>query len=269
MKLTITHTTTFTYDAPVSEAYMEMRLMPLDAGGQRCESFRLTTDPPVEVRGYADHFGNRVRHFDTLAPHERLVVSARSEVSTPEGFTDPDRQLSLLDAFDYLAPTDYTPLTVGVRDFAATCGSCASPDNAYDTARTVMRAVNRVLAYVPGSTNVKTTAEEALGRGRGVCQDFAHLMIAACRALGLPARYVSGYVFSPRRGTAAASHAWIDVFVAGRGWVSLDPTHDSVQTDRYVRLAVGRDYSDVPPTRGVYKGAGQEEMSVDVSVETS
>jgi transglutaminase-like putative cysteine protease len=268
MKLRITHTTSFGYDAPVSEAYMEMRLMPLDAGGQRCESFRLSTDPPAEVRGYSDRFGNRVRHFDTLAPHEALVVSARSEVSTPQGFTDPDRELTLIDAFDYLAATEYAPLTQSVRDFAQTCLECVGGRDPEAAARTVMRAVNRVLAYVPGSTNVKTTAEEALVRGRGVCQDFAHLMIAACRAIDLPARYVSGYVFSPKRGTAAASHAWTDVFVAGRGWISLDPTHDCAQTDHYVRLAVGRDYSDVPPTRGVYKGAGQEEMSVDVAVET-
>jgi transglutaminase-like putative cysteine protease len=130
-----------------------------------------------------------------------------------------------------------------------------------------MREVHRALAYTPGATTVKTTAEEALASGRGVCQDFAHLMIAACRALDLPARYVSGYVFSPRRGTSAASHAWADVFVAARGWIALDPTHDSPQTDHYVRLAVGRDYADVTPTRGVYKGAGKETMAVDVRVE--
>ena len=267
MRLRITHTTTFTYDEPVSEAYMEMRLTPLDAGGQRCESFRLSTDPPGEVRGYADRFGNRVRHFDTLAPHAKLVVSARSEVSTPDGFIDPEREVSLLDAYDYLHPTEYTPITDSVRRLAATCVMCAAPGDGLATAQTVMRAVNRVLAYVPGSTNVRTTASEALNRGRGVCQDFAHLMIATCRAIGLPALYVSGYVFAPRVGTAAASHAWTDVFLAGRGWLSFDPTHDVMQSGHYVRLAVGRDYADVPPTRGVYKGAGQEAMNVDVSVE--
>ena len=267
MRLKITHSTTFTYDEAVSEAYMEMRLTPLNAGGQRCESFRLVTDPPGEVRGYSDRFGNRVRHFDTLAPHATLVVAARSEVVTPQGYADPQRELSMLDAYDYLQPTEYTPLGDDVCSFARTCQECVPSGDAAGTAMTVMRAVNRVLAYVPGSTNVRTTAAEALARGRGVCQDFAHLMIAACRAVGLPARYVSGYVFSPRRGTAAASHAWLDVFIAGQGWISLDPTHDCAQTDHYVRLAVGRDYADVPPTRGVYKGAGEEAMNVDVMVE--
>jgi transglutaminase-like putative cysteine protease len=266
MRLRIVHTTTFTYDEPVSEAFMEMRLTPLNAGGQRCESFRLSTDPHGDVRGYADRFGNRVRHFDTLAPHERLVVSARSEVATPEGFSDPERELSLLDAYDYLQPTAYTPITEAVEAFAAPCAVSEDPKA---TAEALMKAVHRALAYVPGATTVKTTADEALASGRGVCQDFTHLMIAACRAQGLPARYVSGYVFAPRRGDAAASHAWVDVFIAGQGWVSLDPTHDSPQNDHYVRLAMGRDYGDVPPTRGVFKGAGKETMTVDVSVESA
>lgn len=266
MKLRISHTTTFTYDEPVSEAFMEMRLTPLNAGGQRCESFRLTTDPHGEVRGYSDRFGNRVRHFDTLAPHERLVVSARSEVTTPQSFSDPERELSLLDAYDYLQPTAYVPLSAAVRDFAR---PFAVPDDPRATSMALMAGVHRALSYVPGSTNVKTTAEEALTEGRGVCQDFTHLMIGACRSLGLAARYVSGYVFAPRRGDAAASHAWVDVFVAPHGWVSVDPTHDALQDDRYVRLAMGRDYADVPPTRGVYKGAGKETMTVDVTVEAA
>lgn len=264
MRLRIVHTTTFTYDSAVSEAYMEMRLRPLDAGGQRCESFRLTTDPAGEARGYADRFGNHVRHFDTLAPHDRLLVTARSEVETREGYAEPDRELSLLDAYDYRQPTAYTPQTGSIRSFALAAAVEGDP---LATAEAVCRNVHGALAYTPGSTTVRTTADEALGAARGVCQDFAHVMIAACRALGLPARYVSGYMLAPQRGTASASHAWVDVFVPGPGWISLDPTHDGRQTDHYVRLAVGRDYSDVPPTRGVYKGAGRESMAVDVRVE--
>jgi transglutaminase-like putative cysteine protease len=264
VRLRITHTTTFTYDTAVSEAYMEMRLTPLDAGGQRCESFRLATDPAGEARGYSDRFGNHVRHFDTLAPHDRLVVTARSEVRTPAGYGDPETELSLLDAWDYRQSTAYTPQSVSLRAFAA---AAAVPGDPLATAHAVCREVHRALAYTPGSTTVRTTADEALGAARGVCQDFAHVMIAACRALGLPARYVSGYMFAPQRGTASASHAWVDVFVPGPGWIALDPTHDAQQTDHYVRLAVGRDYSDVPPTRGVYKGAGREAMEVDVRVE--
>lgn len=264
MRLRIAHKTTFSYDAPVIEAYMEMRLRPLDAGGQRCESFRMVTDPAGEVLGYVDRFGNTVRHFDTIAPHDRLVVSTWSEVSTPAVFVDPERELSPLDRYDCLQPTAYAPLSTEIRDLAR---GCAAPGDGVAAAGAVMEAVHGALAYVPGSTTVKTTAAEALACGRGVCQDFAHLMIAACRELGLPARYVSGYVLAPSRGDTAASHAWCDVFVAGRGWLALDPTHAAAQSDHYVRVAVGRDYADVPPTRGVFKGAGQETMSVDVRVE--
>lgn len=264
MRLRVTHDTTFSYDAPVIEAYMEMRLRPLDAGGQRCESFRIGTDPAGEVLGYVDRFGNIVRHFDTIAPHDRLVVSTRTEVSTPVAFVDPQRELSPLDHYDYLQPTAYAPSSPAIRALAR---GCVVPGDGVATAGAVMAAVHSALAYAPGSTTVKTTAAEALADGRGVCQDFAHLMIAACRELGLPARYVSGYVLSPRRGDTAASHAWCDVFIAGRGWVSLDPTHAAAQTDHYVRVAVGRDYADAPPTRGVFKGAGEETMKVDVRVE--
>ncbi len=113
------------------------------------------------------------------------------------------------------------------------------------------------MTYERGTTNVHTRADEALADGRGVCQDFAHVLIGLCRAHGVPARYVSGYLFDPQgngNGDSAASHAWVDVYDEGRGWRSLDPTHDTEQTERYVRVGVGRDYADVPPTRGVYRG---------------
>jgi len=111
---------------------------------------------------------------------------------------------------------------------------------------------------------VKTTADKALSLGRGVCQDFSHIMLAACRTQMLPARYVSGYLFN--NGHTAASHAWVDVLTPERGWISLDPTHNREQTGQYVRVAVGRDYADVPPTRGIFKGNAREKMDVKVSV---
>ncbi|MBI4468523.1 MAG: efflux RND transporter permease subunit [Acidobacteria bacterium] len=130
--------------------------------------------------------------------------------------------------------------------------------------------VHRALSYERGVTDVKIRADEALHLGRGVCQDYAHVMIAACRIAGLPARYVSGYLNSPRarESRSAASHAWVDVFLSGTGWVSLDPTHNVRQNANYVRVAIGRDYADVPPTRGIYKGNSREQMDVEVSVET-
>lgn len=262
MRLKIRHETTFTYDRPVSEAYTEMRLRPLDAGGQRCLSFSLRTDPRGEVVHYRDRFGNDVGAFDVLGPHERLQVSALSEVSTAPVFAPDPERLTPLDAHDYLMPTAYAPFHERVTAFAAD-QLAAGPR---DTAEALMAAVRGALRYEKGATDVTTTAAEALERGGGVCQDFTHLFLAACRSRGLPARYVSGYLHAPE---AAASHAWADVYLPEEGWLSLDPTHGVAQTASYVRVAVGRDYADVSPTRGVHKGQAIEALEVKVSVEAA
>jgi transglutaminase-like putative cysteine protease len=262
MRLKVEHTTRFTYDSPVSEAYAELRLKPLEASGQRCLSFNLATEPKAEVQGYRDRHGNDVRHFDCLTPHDRLVVTAASEVLTPEAFGDPEAALGPLDAFDYLTPTEYVPQNDAIRGFAAPHAVAGQP---VATVVSLMHAVHRGLRYEKGVTHVGTKADEALAQGRGVCQDFAHLLLASGRTLGIPGRYVSGYVLGGPD-EAAASHAWVDVFIPGVGWVSLDPTHDRQQTDHYVRVAVGRDYAEVPPTRGVFKGGATEALAVDVRV---
>jgi transglutaminase-like putative cysteine protease len=130
-----------------------------------------------------------------------------------------------------------------------------------------MSAVAGELTYERGATTVRTTADEVLALGRGVCQDFAHVFLGACRSRGIPARYVSGYLYDEAlEGGHAASHAWVDVWSEEQGWISLDPTHDRAQTDHYVRVAVGRDYADVPPTRGIYRGSAQEELDVTVAM---
>jgi len=128
----------------------------------------------------------------------------------------------------------------------------------------LMHHIYATLKYEKGATDVTTTAEEALMLGRGVCQDFSHLMLAACRTQKIPARYVSGYLYN--NGHSAASHAWVDVYLLGEGWLSLDPTHNCEQGAEYVRVAVGRDYADVPPTRGIFVGNSKETMDVKVIV---
>lgn len=260
MKLRIEHHTRFSYDGPVSEAYAEMRLKPLDADGQRCLSFRLVTEPHGDVARYKDRFNNDVRVFDVLNSHENLVVSAYSDVLTPNVFTPESPRLSPLDEHDYRMATPYTPETSRIEELAAS----ADAGDAEKTALALMETVQKALIYEKGATDVTTTADSALELGRGVCQDYSHIFIAACRSRGILARYVSGYLFDD--GRTAASHAWADVLIPGMGWISLDPTHGSAQTARYVRVAVGRDYADVPPTRGVYKGSAKESMDVVVKV---
>ncbi len=261
MRLRIEHTTTFTYDQPISEAYTEMRLRPLDGCGQHCLSFDLTTEPRDETARYRDRFGNDVRHFDVIQPHQKLVVAAVSEVLTPESFSAPGESLSTLEAYDYLAESPYAPLSPEIRAFAAAQAVSATQElRALD----LMQSIFDLLKYEKGTTDVSTTADQVLALKHGVCQDFAHLMLAACRAQHIPARYVSGYLYN--NGHTAASHAWVDVFLPEEGWVSLDPTHNCGQSGQYVRVAIGRDYADVPPTRGVFVGSAKEKMDVSVHV---
>ena len=255
MWLTVDHVTRFSYDAPINEAYTEIRLKPSHRDGQRCSSFSLTTDPRTSVNEYVDRYGNAVQHFDILESHEQLAVSVRSEVWTPDSFVSDDGDPSPLDRWDFTHGTRYVPLEGAVAELAA----------AADGAHALMAAVREAMTYERGSTHVHTTADEALADGRGVCQDFSHVLIGACRVRRLPARYVSGYLFDPDHGGRSESHAWADVFEDGR-WVSLDPTHDTEQTGRYVRVGVGRDYADVSPTRGVYKGVAEETLDVAVTI---
>jgi transglutaminase-like putative cysteine protease len=267
MILRVEHTTEFEYDEPIAEAYTELRLRPLEGGGQHCSSFRLVTEPlGVRVREYRDHLGNDVHYFDVLESHERLAVTAVSEVMTPEWFTGDRRQPTPLELHDFLSPTGYTPFTGAVTTLAK---DYLAGGSGFERASGLMSAVRDTLVYEPGATDVQTRADEVLALGRGVCQDFAHVMLAACRCVDIAARYVSGYLYDPTlEGDNAASHAWVDIWDEERGWIALDPTHDRGQAESYVRVAVGRDYADVPPTRGVYKGAANETLVVRVGLQS-
>ncbi len=263
MWLTVEHVTRFSYDAPITEAYTELRLKPTHGHGQRCSSFSLVSEPRREtVAEYVDRFGNTVHHFDVLEQHDHIAVTARSEVWTTPSFVEATSP-SPLDRFDFLAPSRYVPLGDGLAELAASAAGSGAPD---ETAAALMHAVRTAMTYERGTTTVHTTASEALAEGRGVCQDFSHVMIASCRIRGIPARYVSGYLYDPDHGDLGESHAWVDVHLGEAGWLSLDPTHDVEQSEHYVRVGVGRDYEDVPPSRGVYKGTADETLEVAVAI---
>ena len=263
MWLTIEHTTRFSYDEPIAEAYTELRLKPAHRDGQRCSSFSLSIEPRgTTIDEYVDRFGNTVHHFDVLEVHERLSVTARSEVWTAARLDD-GRPPSPLDRWDYLAPSRYVPADGSLTELAASVPSAVDPS---ETAMQLLHAVREAMMYERGSTNVHTTAAEALADARGVCQDFAHILIGACRARDIPARYVSGYLHEPGHGVHGESHAWVDVHLGAAGWLSLDPTHDAEQSEGHVRVAVGRDYADVPPSLGVYKGSADERLEVAVTI---
>lgn len=266
MWLAIEHRTRFSYDTPISEAFTEIRLKPSHHDGQRCTSFTLQTEPwGVTVDEYADRFGNVVHHFDVLEPHDALVVTARSEVLTSESFVPEEPQPTLVERWDFLQATRYVPLNGPIAELAR---SVELDDlDPHEEAQALMNAVRQTMTYETGTTHVHTTAVEALSDGNGVCQDFAHVLIGVCRARGIPARYVSGYLHDPSTPPdEVASHAWVDVLHTTQGWLSLDPTHGTEQTAHYVRVGVGRDHADVAPTRGVYKGKAAEQLDVRVAI---
>jgi transglutaminase-like putative cysteine protease len=266
MWLSVRHVTRLTYDAPIVDAHTELRLKPAHRDGQRCSSFTVKTDPRgAAVDEYQDRFGTSVHHFDLIEPHSALEVTVESEVWTPERYEGAGSP-TLLELWDFRQPTRYVPLDGAIAEL----GNSVDPtEDARATALALMERVRGSMTYERGTTDVHTRADEALADGRGVCQDFAHVLIGACRARGVPARYVSGYLVDPNgngSGDHSASHAWVDVHDEARGWLSLDPTHDTEQTDHYVRVGVGRDYADVPPTRGVYRGTAAEKLEVEVVI---
>ncbi len=286
------HTTAYHYDEEVSCSYGQVHLLPRDLLGQRCERSEVVIDPrPDDYRERSDFFGNRVAYFEIRSPHRSLSVSTTSwidvvagarqasvaaveadgrawETARPAqpggGLGDPEGQEFLLDS----------PLVSNSPELAA-YGRVSFTDgrSIFEALQELTHRVHGDFAYKPGATQVTTTADEVLAQREGVCQDFAHLVIGCMRSLGLAARYVSGYLETdpppgrPRLQGADVSHAWASVLVPGLGWVDVDPTNRQLVNDRYVVTAWGRDYSDVPPLKGVIFTEGTKhdlEVLVDV-----
>jgi transglutaminase-like putative cysteine protease len=199
-----------------------------------------------------------------LPPHKHVLIKAVSVVETaPAGTVTPGEDG--LNAYDFMAETAFVKLDAATADFAS---RFTRHDDPQQTAFEVCQYINQHLIYEKGVTNVNSTTDEVLQLGRGVCQDFSHLMIATCRQLGLPARYVSGYFYpsAESEGQDLASHAWCEVY-GGNGWVAYDPTHSRLYADEsYIKIGVGRDYSDVTPVRGTYKGYAKESLKVSVRI---
>ena len=272
MRWVIRHRTAYRYASPVRDSFNEARVRPPSDPRQRLEQFELTVHPPARVTCDTDYYGNGVDRFDVADPHTALEMESRAVVTTfaPGWLSLEARPATLEEArqagqcqpcFDFAQAsrfTDTSPET-GRRSLDAMEGQT----DAWQAALAIMRYVHGRMAYEPQSTHVHTHAREALAAGRGVCQDFAHVMISLCRAAGLPARYISGYLATQR---AAGTHAWTEVFIPSAGWVAVDPTHNSQPGETYVKLATGRDYDDVPPLRGTYRGTTERTMEVAVEI---
>ena len=282
MLLEVRHVTRYHYAAPVRESVMEVWMQPQKTPRQRLASFELDLDPAAQVFSYADHFGNAVYHFDVPQPHDQLTITARSivETSAPDPLPQAldlgewDRLRSdrvLGETFDFLRQQGFCVETDALRSFASEHGLDRLRDRDPLTAvRRLAETIYDAFDYEPGVTDAESPIDLALSARRGVCQDFAHIMITICRSWGIPARYVSGYLFTDREGgdrsDPDASHAWLEVFLPSTRWIGFDPTNNTLAGERHVSAAIGRDYADVPPSRGVYKGEAESQLAVGVNV---
>jgi transglutaminase-like putative cysteine protease len=272
MKWDIRHRTRFEYASAVRDSFNEIRLKPISNEHQRLETFDLTVQPPARVGHYADFYANWVSHFDITDPHTSLEVETRSTVVThplkPLGRDARPAPLNSLrevifkeNCFDYTQTSRF--IDAGPAIWRLAIDATQGHSDAWQAALALMRFANSYLTYTPQATSVHTHVRDLIELRRGVCQDFAHLTIALCRSLHIPALYVSGYLATE---TASATHAWMEVFVPGVGWCALDPTHNCQPGENYIKLAVGRDYNDVPPVRGTYRGTAARRMEVDVKI---
>lgn len=279
MKHHIVHDTVFHYDALVTESIMEVRLRPRDDEQQRCQQFNLSITPKTVVHEFIDSLGNHIHHFDVPAPHQSLLVRAESVVEVwipdPRPTTMPIDSWQTLEALrttpllDMLLPSTFAIASSYLLAFMQQYAFTRESDP-LTTIDRIARTLYETITYTPQSTSVDSPIDVVLEQRKGVCQDIAHVMIAICRQLGIPARYVSGYLYHRRddndRSQADATHAWVEAWVPTIGWVGIDPTNNIWTGERHIRMAIGRDYADVPPTRGVYRGNASERLEVAVNV---
>jgi transglutaminase-like putative cysteine protease len=263
MRIRIRHTTSYAYDRPVDYAAQLIRLTPSEYGGQRIRSWRVTADGKALARS-DDGYGN-VLHLLTVArPHRGATVLAEGEVETENTHGVVRDSVERLPPSYWLRTTPLTDPNGTVRQFA---GSVPDDRDPVLRLHRLMSAVRARVDYVVGATTVMTTAAEALAKGSGVCQDHAHVFIAAARLLGVPARYVSGYLWHGGGETTPASHAWAEAYVDGLGWVGFDAANNICPTEAYVRVAIGLDYAEAAPVRGIRRGAADEALAVAVDVQ--
>ncbi len=278
MKLSVFHRTHYNYAVPVQDSFNEARLQPSDNAQQRRHSFLLKVLPPTRLTHYVDFYQNRVHLFDLSRSHTELTVEATSVVTTANLPGLPEdahlAPLSTIEAcsqfercYDFLQSSQF--VNDAVASWRLALDVTAGETDAWQAALKLMHFVHREFRYEPASTHVHTTLQEALQLRKGVCQDFAHVLIGLCRALKIPSRYVSGYLYNgpaEHLKGAQASHAWVEVYLPELGWCGLDPTNNQQVNGHYVKIGVGRDYADVPPLKGTYRGTAERLLTVAVLV---
>jgi transglutaminase-like putative cysteine protease len=282
MHYSIRHITRFRYSSPVRQSIMELRMQPRSEGPQALRSFQIVTNPRAQLYAYTDHLGNAVYHFNVLRQHEELRIESQAVIEmvtfpaipeasdTLEWSRYNDYNLSA-DHYDLMGDSKYVYGSEALRAFRKTHGLEQPTGDPLTALRHLNHAIYKAFDYEIGVTDVDSHIDDVIGHGRGVCQDFSHVMIAIARAWKIPARYVSGYLHHNRirkdRSGEDATHAWVEAWLPSLGWIGFDPTNDILAGERHIRVAVGRDYADVPPTRGTLKGSAESELAIAVSVQ--
>jgi len=277
MKLQVVHRTRYDYASPVRASYNEARLQPTSCEGQECHSFILRVLPATRLSHYHDFYNNIVHFFEVPEPHGFLAIESASVVTTADNSLSEDREVAPMNRlqellrverfYDFLQMSSYVSLDVDVWKLAL--DATAGCEDVWQASLAVMRFIHANFIYSPYSTHVNTHMLDVLRQRRGVCQDFAHVMLGMCRALKIPARYASGYIYSDpaeHLTGAQASHAWCEVYLPGIGWRGLDPTNNRQADEHHVKIGCGRDYADIVPLKGHYRGTQDKRMTVEVSV---
>lgn len=275
----IRHHTRFRYSEPIMESFMELCMEPLNSETQSCHTFTVTTTPQAQVMKYEDYRKNRISYFNVPGRHSQLTIKTEAVVekrpfpplpsSLPtKSWNEIDGYQSDIALWDYLQPSQFAQPTDALLALVEAIGIDRRMDP-LTLLRWLTNALYETFAYVPNSTKVDSPIDEALHNRAGVCQDFSHIMLALLRHIGVPARYVSGYLYhraNEDRSMEDASHAWVEAHLPSLGWVGFDPTNNLLADERHICVAIGRDYADVPPTNGVFRGDASSELDVGVQV---
>lgn len=288
MRYKIRHSTEYTYQEPVSAGHNKLCLVPQDVPGQKCLSSNIKILPtPEELTTSTDFFQNNLLFFSIYREHEELKIISESTVEI-ENRVNADRAFSSAslwrdiservtlreDSYDdiiqYVLPSVHVPYSDEIKKFAQDC--FAEDSTLWSGCQALMQKIYTTLEFKSGFTTINTPVESVLRLRKGVCQDFAHLMIACLRNMGLPARYVSGYIETiPPPGKekligSDASHAWVSVYFPEIGWVEFDPTNNLMPSYKHITVAYGRDYFDVAPIKGIVFSSGKQNIVVKVDV---
>lgn len=270
MRCEIRHTTEYFYPKPAWDSFNQVRLHPSQEARQTVRSFHLHVTPDAEITSHKDYFGAIVHHVHVHEPHTHLLIEAQAIVDTHALPAPGPTAVSTLRAerrknTEFLVASPRVPAGDWPELFGVT--RPAPTDDLPDFLMDLTTHLNRRFTYDTKATNVRTPLAEFAQHGRGVCQDFTHAMLGITRQLGIPARYVSGYLYSGGDMLGAeATHAWVECLIPGYGWLGYDPTNNCIAREKHVKIGHGREYSDISPVRGTYYGGGQGKLDVAVRV---